>query len=251
MTGLFDGGNKSLSFGERGDNTWLGKWQGGIVVHISGELASMKFNDPSEQKTFKNGEKVTKRVLSLDTRSGKTPAAALDEEDDLTRDWHVDKGSGPARSIRTAEKKFGNIAIGSGVYTRWVSGAGNIGDPRVFETVIEPGAPQPMFNEPEPAAPGVPSFPAQVPAQQAPPSFPAQVPAPAQQPPPAGFDPVTGQPLAPTPPPAANPAPYGFSPQTGQPNPAPAQQPPPAGFDPVTGQPLAPTPPPAANPYAQ
>lgn len=245
---LFDGGNKSISFGERGDETWRNVWQGGIVLHVSGELPSMEYNNLTKQKTFKNGEPVTKRVLSLDTKAGKCPAPPLDEEDDLTRDWHIDKGSADARGIKAAEKKYGNIEIGSGVYVRWTTGEGKIGDPRVKEVMIDPPKPGAIFSD---DGPGQAQPAAQVPAAQ--PSFPSQVPGgPAQQPaaqvPSTAprFDPVTGQPIAP-PVPAANPAPYGFNPQTGQPNPAPAAQPT-AGFDPVTGQPLSGG---VVNPYAQ
>lgn len=243
---FFDGGNKSISFGERGDNTMRGTWQGGVIVNISEPVTSMSYVDKSKPKTFKDGTEVMKLIVTLDTKSGKCPAPPLDAEDNGVRDLHVDKGSGQSRSIsRTLRAaKLGDIQVGGSLYIRWTTGEGAIGNPRVFETIIEPPAQGSggMFTEPE-----QPSFPGQV-VPTAAPSFPAQVPGaqPTSTPNPYGpgiaapkFDPNTGRPLAP---PA--PAPR-FDPNTGQPISAavgpgsPAQ----TRFDPATGQPIT-------NPYA-
>lgn len=248
---FFDGGNKSLSFGHVGDETMRGVWQGGQVANISAPVDSMSFTDPSQPKTFKNGETVKKIVFTLDTRAGKCPAPPLDEEDDGVRDWHVDKGSGQARGVAAALRagKLGDVEVGGFIYIRWTTGKGVVGDARNFECIVEPAVPGAgtgqFMDAPEP------SFPGQVvPAQQ--PSFPPQV-APGQAAAPR-FDPNTGQPLSPPEPPAQQqPAPR-FDPMTGQPlAPVQAQQPPAPRFDPNTGQPIgqAPAAQPVTNPYAQ
>jgi hypothetical protein len=245
---FFDGGNKSLSFGEKGDNTKRGVWQGGVILNISGEQTSMGYPDSTKPKTFKNGDIVKKIVISLDTRQGRFPATPIDAEDDGTRDWHVDKGYGQYKAIGKAlrDAKVGDIEVGGMLYVCWVSGEGNIGDPRQFQAAYQPPTGTGGFMQdavaPPAQAPAAPSFPPQQPVTPAN-AFPAQQPPPA----PYGFDPATGQPLAAPPQqpaPPANPAPYGYDPVTGQPlaappQQAPAQQPVPAAAGPVT------------NPFAQ
>lgn len=178
---FFDGGNKSLSFGEKNDNTWLGKWQGGVILNISDPQTSMSFMDKSKPKTYDNGDVVKKIVVSLDTRSGKCPAPMLDEEDDGVRDWHIDKGYGQSKAVAAALRtaKLKDIEVGGSIYVRWISGEGKVGDPRNFEAIVEPPVQGSggMFEEP-----AQPSFPNQVvPAQQPPAaslpgtSFPPQV----------------------------------------------------------------------------
>jgi hypothetical protein len=248
---FFDGGNKSVSFGEVDDTRMLGVWQGGVVVNINNPAPAMSYDDPTKQKTFKSGEGVTKIVISLDTASGQYPAAALDEEDDGTRDLHVDKGSGQARAIgnalRTAKAK--DIATGGQLYIRWTSGRGKKGDARQYESVYVAPAQgtSGMFDEPA-AAPVHQPTPQQAPVQAVMPPQVAPQQAPVAQ---GGFDPQTGQPLVVAPAQQAAPQFPPFNAQTGQPQ------------DPYTGQPLAqPTPQqapvqavmpnqPVTNPYRQ
>lgn len=267
---FFDGGNKSLSFGEKGDNTWRGVWQGGVILNIGQPVAAMGYPDTTKPKTFKNGEQVMKIVISLDTRAGRFPAPPIDAEDDGTRDWHLDKGFGQYKAVGKALRDAGvkDLEVGGTLYVQWTGGEGNIGDPRKFLAAYQPPvgtggfmqeAVAPPAAQP-PAAPPPPAFPPQqqAPAQQW--QAPAGQPGPIQQMPAqasataeqlwnhpatqsavtqaAQFDPATGQPLAQQAP--QNPAPYGYDPATGQPLTAPpAQQPVPAAAGPVT------------NPFAQ
>lgn len=236
--GFFEGGNKSISFGKKGDNSLRNVWQGGVVLNIGDPVDSMSFTDPTATKKFKSGEVVKKIILALDTKSGQHPAPPLDEEDDGVRDWHVDKGSGQARSIAAALRKGGqkDVFVGDQVYTRWTTGEGEVGDPRVFETIIIPGVKGMGAVINEGPAPQAQPQQATMPPQVAP------SPAPARRP---KFDPETGQPITyADAQPAAVPRFPKFNPETGQ-----AQ-------DPYTGMPLAQAAPPAqgspvTNPYRQ
>lgn len=255
---FFDGGNKSLSFGERGDNTWRGKWQGGRILNISEPKTAMDFNDPSKPKLFKSGDPVKKIIITLDTRSGRFPAPPLDAEDDGIRDWHLDKGFGQYKAVGKAlrDAKLKDLEVGGELYVCWTTGEGAKGDPRQFQAAYQAPVGTGGFMEDAtaaalPAAPPAPVFPPQQPV--APPSapFPAQVAAPTANPAPYGFDPVTGQPLAAPPqqPAAApNPAPYGYDPATGQPLTAPPAQ---APQFPAPQQPVPAAAGPVTNPFAQ
>lgn len=199
--GFFDGGNKTLSFGERGDQTWFDKWQGGFILNIGEPMDSMDFNDPSKKKTYKNGDVVTKIVVSLNTKIGKFPAPPLDAEDDGVRDWHIDRGYMQSKAVAKAlrDAKVDDIATGGEIYVRWVSGKGEKGDARQFEAVYRPPVATSggMFNEApaEPAQPMPPQNYAQ-PAQPMPNPFGNQG-QPAPQPAVQGpvFDPATGAPM--------------------------------------------------------
>lgn len=233
MTDFFDGGIKSISFGKVRDNTMFNVWQGGKVLKVGTERQCTNLNTGELQTWQPSGDPMMQVPITLDTKAGKFPAAALGEDDDLIRDLYLTKGKGQFRAVMAAlraERVKGAPEPGGELYIRWISGVGEIGDARVFEAIYTPPIPGAggMFDAP--AAP-----PAQ-PSTQAP-QMPAQPPA---QP---RFDPNTGQPIAPPAPPTA-PAPR-FDPNTGQP--IQQTQPPVQRFDPNTGQPIAQDP---GNPFA-
>lgn len=240
MTGFFDGGAKSMSFGKVGSQeaqAVFGKWRGGPVINIGEPKQQTDWQDRTP-KTWPGGDPIMQLPITVDTRAGKCPEPMIDDEDDGVRDWYITKGRQDFQALKAALRKAGvsDIAVGGELYGRWHSGVGQKGDPRLFEFVYQP---------PVQTSGG---FMADGPGEQAPPAgMPPQVPPaqPPHQPYPDAvaantprFDPQTGQPLAP-PPAAAAPAPR-FDPATGQPlAPAqPAAAPEPPRFDPATGAPL-------------
>lgn len=211
MSGFFDGGSKSLSFGDVGDTTWLNRAQGGLIVNI-GEARQATDWDTKEPKVWpKSKDPVITIPVTLDTNQGDYPSARIDDEDDGVRDLYIDKGTGRFRAVQAALRaaKEKDLVVGGRLYIAWTSGVGKKGDPRQYQAqYIPPVATSGgMFSEPEqPAAvippPAANGFPAQMPAQQAP--------APR-------FDPHTGQPLAPVQTQAAPPEGPKFDPATGAP----------------------------------
>lgn len=232
--GFFDGGAKSLGFGERGSaeaEAYKGKWRGGIIVNIGDAKQATNYTTKELEFWPKSTDPVMQLPLTLDTWAGKCPEPALDSEDDGVRDYYVVKGRQPYQAARAALRKAGakDFEVGGAYYLRWVSGEGAPGDPRVFESFYEPPVQSSggfMAEEP-PAAPATPAMPPQ------PGGFGgAQAPAAAPR-----FDPNTGQPIAPPAAPAA--AQPRFDPNTGQPiAPTPAVAPEPPRFDPTTGEPV-------------
>jgi hypothetical protein len=224
MTGFFDGGTKSLSFGEVNSDeakAAFGKWRGGPIINLASAKQQTDWQDRSILKTWPNGDPVMQLPITLDTRNGRCPEPMADEDDDGVRDWYITKGMQPFNALKIAlrKAKVNDIAVGGELYGRWVSGVGKKGDPRIFEFVYTP-----------PVAGSGGFMDDDGPAAQQPPAMPPQD-APR-------FDPNTGQPL--TPPAAAPPEPPRFDPASGAPlndaaravlarHATPAQSGPPAG----------------------
>jgi hypothetical protein len=227
MTGFFDGGTKSLSFGEVNSDeakAAFNKWRGGPIINLASAKQQTDWQDRSILKTWPNGDPVMQLPITLDTRAGKCPEPMEDEDDDGVRDWYITKGMQPFNALKIAlrKAKVNDIAVGGELYGRWVSGVGKKGDPRVFEFVYTPpvAGSGGFMDDDGPAA----SQPPAMPPQDAPHGQPR-------------FDPLTGQPLAPPPAPAATQP--RFDPNTGQPIAPPAAAPPePPRFDPASGAPL-------------
>jgi hypothetical protein len=234
MAGFFEGGAKSLSFGERGSQeaaAVFSKWRGGLIVNI-GEARQKTDWKTREPKFWPNSQDpVMQLPITLDTwegGAGRCPEPAIDDEDDGVRDYYITKGQQDFQAARNALKKAGakDFAAGGKLYVRWHKGEGKQGDPRQFEMIYEPPTQTSAgFLDDGPGA-GPPSMPPQVPAQQhpseviaaagGPPAqgFPAQQPAAA--PPQPVFNQATGQWELPAPAaPAAPPQPI-FNQATGQ-----------------------------------
>lgn len=199
MTGFFDGGSKAISFGMVNDQTWFNVWQGGIILNISEPVQTTDYNDQTKPKYFKNGEVIMKILVTVDTRSGRCPAPPLDPEDDGTRVFHIEKGSGLLRSIGKTlrAKSMKDLQVGGELYAAWTGGVGVKGDAREYGSEATPApAGGGMFTQ-EAAAPAPVAAPAPQPVT---PTFPTQQPmnsgpgTPIQ----GGFDPRTGQPIAPS-----------------------------------------------------
>lgn len=278
--GFFDGGGKSLSFGEVGSQqaaACFKVWRGGIVTDIGEARQGTDFKDRSKLLTWANGDPKIQLPITLDTARGKCPERPESAEDDLVRTLYITKGSAMYAAARAALRKA-NVAdfeVGGSLYVCWTSGEGRTGDARQYEMYWEPPVANSggFMNDPAPGQPAAAMPPQQPPAGTAvPPGYvagpaaggptnhPSEVYANAGGPPAQGFpgqqpgavDPTNGQPLAP-------PQPV-FNQQTGQweiPQPAAPAAPPPQPVwnaatgqweIPAPGQPAATPPPPAAPP---
>jgi hypothetical protein len=225
--GFFDGGNKSLSFGEVNTTDWFQVIQGGVITNIGNERQATDINTGALRTFPKSGDPIMQVPIDLDTRAGAHPAPPVDADDDGSRTLFISKGSGQLRAIQKAlrEAKVKDLEVGGTLYIMWQSGIGKIGDPRQFVAqYFAPASGGGMFAD---AAPAV-----QPPA--------AAAPGPR-------FDPTTGQPIAAAAAPVqAAPVITGYDQNTGQPiygqpAPAPAAAAPTrvqTGFDPNTGQPV-------------
>lgn len=226
--GFFEGGSKSLSFGERGSadaQRVFGQWRGGLIINI-GEARQQTDYVTREPKFWpKSNDPVMQLPITLDTwegGAGKCPEPAIDEEDDGVRDYYITKGKQDFQAARAALKKAGvsDFAVDGRLYVRWFKGEGKQGDPRQFEMVYEPPAQTSagFLSDGPAAAPVQPSMPPQVPGG------------------PTEVDPTNGQPLA-----GAPPQPV-FNQATGQweipapTAPAAPQTPPQPVFNQATGQ---------------
>lgn len=257
--GFFDGGGKSLSFGEVGSQAAAAAfnvWRGGVIVDIGEAKQGTDFKDRTKLLTWPNGDPQVQLPITLDTRNGNCPERAESADDDLRRTLFITKGKQMFAAARAALRaaKVDDFAVGGSLYVKWVSGEGRTGDARQYEMYYEaPTANSGGFMAEQPATPAQPSMPPQQPppgqqhpsevyaAAGGPPAqgFPAQQTAAA--PPQPVFNQATGQwELPGSPPPAAAP---------------PAQQSAPAANGWAPGQQSAPAGPgpqqPAGNPFAR
>lgn len=259
--GFFDGGGKSLSFGEVGSQfaaQVFGQWRGGVITNIGDARQATDYTDQSKLRTWPNGDPVMQLPITLDTSRGRVPEQAESADDDLIRTLFVTKGgamfAAAKAALRTA--KVDDFEIGGTLYIRWVKGEGRKGDPRQYEIYYEApvGNTGGFMNDPAPGGQpaSAPSMPPQqlTPGTGVPPGHAAGV----GGPPPGAVDPTNGQPLAP-------PQPV-YNRQTGQweipqsaPAAPPAAPPPPPQpvWDPQANAWVIPgsQPPPAAAPPAQ
>lgn len=264
--GFFDGGGKSLSFGEVGSQfaaQVFGQWRGGVITNIGDARQATDINT-KKPKTWDNGDPMMQLPITLDTSRGRCPEQAESADDDLIRTLFVTKGGAMFAAAKSALRtaKAADFEVGGTLYIRWVSGEGRRGDARQYEIYYEApvGSSGGFMNDPAPggqpaAAPSMP--PQQPPAQPVgPPHQPYPDAVAANTPPQPVWNAATGQWEIPQPEPAAPPAAPPPPPQpvwnaqTGQwevPNQAPAAPPqPPApaanGWQP--GQQAAPAGPP-------
>jgi hypothetical protein len=220
MTGFFDGGAKSMSFGKVRSpeaQAVFGKWRGGPIINIGAPKQQTNWETRELMFWPKSQDPIMQLPITLDTARGRCPEPAIDGEDDLVRDWYITKGRQEFQALKAAMRKanVNDVEVGGELYGRWVSGIGEKGDPRIFEFVYTaPVAGSGGFMADDGPA-----------ASQQPPAMPPQ-----DTP---RFDPNTGQPLTPPPAPAA--AQPRFDPNTGQPL---ASPPDPPRFDPASGAPL-------------
>lgn len=282
--GFFDGGGKSLSFGEVGSQAAQASfnvWRGGVIVDIGEARQATDINNRATLKTWDNGDPMMQLPITLDTGRGNCPERAESADDDLRRTLFITKGKQMYAAARTALRaaKVDDFAVGGSLYVKWVSGEGRRGDARQYEMYYEaPVGSSGGFMAEQPAA----AMPPQQPAGPAPgQQHPSEVYAAAGGPPAQGYPgaapasaplqpvwnaatgqwelPAPAQPTAPPPPPQPV-----FNQATGQwelpggPPPAaapPAQQPAPAANGWSPGQSTAPGPQtsnqPAGNPFAR
>lgn len=283
--GFFDGGGKSLSFGEIGSQAAAAAfnvWRGGVIVDIGEARQATDINNRATMKTWDNGDPMMQLPITLDTARGNCPERAETADDDLRRTLFITKGKQMYAAARAALRaaKADDFAVGGSLYVKWVSGEGRRGDARQYEMYYEP----PVANsggfmaEQQPSQPSMPPQqptgppPGQQHPGAAPGGPPAQGSAPAAAPPQPVWNSVTGQwelpapaqPAAPPPPPQPPPPQPVWNPATnswdlpGGPPPAPAQQPAPAANGWSPGQQSAPAGPgpqasnqPAGNPFAR
>jgi hypothetical protein len=277
--GFFDGGGKSLSFGEVGTQeaaAVFNIWRGGVIVDIGEARQATDINNRATLKTWDNGDPMMQLPITLDTARGQCPERAESADDDLRRTLFVTKGKQMYAAARAALRaaKADDFAVGGTLYVKWVSGEGRRGDARQYEMYYEaPVGTSGGFMAEQPAAPAQPSMPPQQPppGQQhpgaAPAGPPAQGPAPAAAPPQPVWNAATGQwelpapaaPAAPPPPPQPvwNPATNSWDLPGGPPPAAapPTQPPAPAANGWSPGQQSVPAGPgsqqPAGNPFAR
>jgi hypothetical protein len=277
--GFFDGGGKSLSFGEIGTQAAAAAfniWRGGVIVDIGDARQATDINTRAP-KTWDNGDPMMQLPITLDTARGNCPERAESADDDLRRTLFVTKGKQMYAAARAALRaaKVEDFAVGGSLYVKWVSGEGRRGDARQYEMYYEPPVASSggFMAEQQPAQPAAAMPPQQPPpGQQHPGAAPAGPPpsaAPAGAPPQPVWNAVTNSwdlpaPAAPaTPPPPPQPV---WNAATGQwdlPAPAAPAAPPPQpvwnaanGWSP--GQSAAPAGPgpqggtqPAGNPFAR
>lgn len=139
--GFFDGGAKTLSFGERGSEDAarvFNVWRGGKIVNVGAARQATSYPD-RKPKTWDNGDPVMQLPITLDTWSGRCPEPALDAEDDGMRDYYITKGHQNYQAARAALRKANvqDFEVGGTLYLRWIKGDGKIGDPRQFEMYYE------------------------------------------------------------------------------------------------------------------
>src|ERR1043165_4409201 len=174
MGSFFEGGSKSLSFGERGSEDAkrvFGQWRGGAIVNIGEARQQTDFTTREPKFWPKSNDPLMQLPITLDTwegGAGKCPEPAIDDEDDGVRDYYITKGKQDFQAARNALKKAGakDFAVGGHLYVRWFKGEGKVGDPRQFEMMYEPPA--------QTSAGFLDDGPGAAPAQQ--PSMPPQVP---------------------------------------------------------------------------
>lgn len=286
--GFFDGGGKSLSFGEVGSEAAkaaFNVWRGGVIVDIGEAKQGTDFKDRTKLLTWPNGDPQMQLPITLDTRSGNCPERAESADDDLRRTLFITKGKQMFAAARAALRaaKADDFAVGGSLYVKWVSGEGRTGDARQYEMYYEPPVANSGGFMGEQEAQAAAAMPPQQPppGQQHPGAAPAGPPAgppaqsypagpPAAAPPQPTWNAATGQwelpapaaPAAPPPPPQPvwNPATNSWDLPGGPPPAAapPAQPPAPAANGWSPGQSAAPAGPgpqasnqPAGNPFAR
>jgi hypothetical protein len=204
--GFFDGGGKSLSFGEIGTQAAAAAfniWRGGVIVDIGDARQATDINTRAP-KTWDNGDPMMQLPITLDTARGNCPERAESADDDLRRTLFVTKGKQMYAAARAALRaaKVEDFAVGGSLYVKWVSGEGRRGDARQYEMYYEPPVASSggFMAEQQPAQPA-----AAMPPQQPPPGqqHPSEVYAA------AGGPPAQGYPAGPP----ASPAPVGAPPQ--------------------------------------
>lgn len=156
--GFFDGGGKSLSFGEVGSQAAAAAfnvWRGGVIVDI-GEARQATDINTRAPKTWDNGDPQIQLPITLDTGRGNCPERAESADDDLRRTLFVTKGKQMYAAARAALRKAGadDFAVGGSLYVKWVSGEGRRGDARQYEMYYEPPVGSSAgFMAEQPAAP--------------------------------------------------------------------------------------------------
>lgn len=212
--GFFDGGGKSLSFGEIGSaaaTAAFNVWRGGVIVDIGEARQATDINNRATLKTWDNGDPMMQLPITLDTARGQCPERAESADDDLRRTLFITKGKQMHAAARAALRaaKVDDFAVGGTLYVKWVSGEGRRGDARQYEMYYEPPVGNSGgFMAEQPAAPAQPSMPPQQPAGP-PPGQQHPGAAPAAAPPQPVWNAATGQwelpalaaPAAPPPPP--------------------------------------------------
>ena len=188
--GFFDGGARSLSFGKMGDDTWLNRWRGGVIVDVREETQQTDWN--TKAPIFADPPHNTKPKMQLPIVlkcDGQGPLAAAkgaagvgDERTDPTDDGRrVLYVKGTLRfdigdALRKAEADPNNL-IGGELYMRFTgtrstpSGTGRMWEVMYFPPPAGSQAGAFFAQQPEqPQAPVAPQF-------AAPPQQPAQAPA--------------------------------------------------------------------------
>lgn len=156
--GFFDGGGKSLSFGEIGTQAAAAAfniWRGGVIVDIGDARQATDINTRAP-KTWDNGDPMMQLPITLDTARGNCPERAESADDDLRRTLFVTKGKQMYAAARAALRaaKVEDFAVGGSLYVKWVSGEGRRGDARQYEMYYEPPvASSGGFMAEQPAAP--------------------------------------------------------------------------------------------------
>jgi hypothetical protein len=140
--GFFDGGGKSLSFGEIGSQAAAAAfnvWRGGIIVDIGDARQATDINTRAP-KTWDNGDPMMQLPITLDTARGNCPERAESADDDLRRTLFITKGKQMFAAARAALRaaKVDDFAVGGSLYVKWVSGEGRRGDARQYEMYYEP-----------------------------------------------------------------------------------------------------------------
>lgn len=227
--GFFDGGGKSLSFGEV-DSEFaarvFGQWRGGVITNIGDARQATDINT-KKPKTWDNGDPMMQLPITLDTSRGNCPEQAESADDDLVRTLYITKGgamfAAAKKALRSAQAA--DFEVGGTLYIRWISGRGKRGDPRQYELYYEApvGNSGGFMNDPAPG--GQPAAAPSMPPQQPPAPHPSEAfaaaggppaqgwpnpasvpPGPAAAPPQPVWNAATGQWEIPQPEPAAPPA---------------------------------------------
>lgn len=207
--GFFDGGARSLSFGKMGDDTWLNRWRGGVIVDVRDETQQTDWN--TKAPIFSDPPHNTKPKMQLPIVlkcDGQGPLAAakgaagvgderVDPTDDGRRVLYV-KGTlrfDIGDALRKAEADPNNL-IGGELYMRFTGTRSTpSGTGRTWEIMYFPppaGSQAGAFFAQQPQAPAAP------PAQQFTPALPLsaqQSAAPAPQSSPFGAAPAAQQPV--------------------------------------------------------
>ena len=139
--GFFDGGGKSLSFGEVGSQqaaACFKIWRGGVITDIGEARQGTDFKT-KKPLTWDNGDPMMQLPITLDTARGKCPERAETAEDDLVRTLFITKGKSMFAAARAALRKanVNDFEVGGSLYVCWTSGEGRTGDARQYEMYYE------------------------------------------------------------------------------------------------------------------